>query len=145
MKIILREDVHRLNSLSVSYYWEGQYIRDPNYEAWSYFSSVNHIKIRYLPRGKSLLKIAYVIFVILKSHDFFSVIFVILVTSSDFFVWFFSNFSVIFQLFVIFGALCMWFFLWFCDFLCDFFVISREVYEKKSVNCPSLFALPCTE
>ena len=26
-------------------------------------------------RGKSLLKIAYVIFVILKSHDFFSVIF----------------------------------------------------------------------
>ena len=24
-----------------------------------------------------------------------------------------------------------------CDFVCDFFVISREVYEKKSVNCPS--------
>ena len=38
------------------------------------------------PRGKSLLKIAYVIFVILKSHDFFSLIFVILVISSDFFV-----------------------------------------------------------
>ena len=25
----------------------------------------------------------------------------------------------------------------FFDFVCDFFVISRKVYEKKSVNCPS--------
>ena len=38
------------------------------------------------PRGKSLLKIACVIFVILESHDFFSDFFVIFVTLSDFFV-----------------------------------------------------------
>ena len=37
-------------------------------------------------RGESLLKIAYVIFVILKSHDFSLGFFVILVISSDFFV-----------------------------------------------------------
>ena len=36
--------------------------------------AVQHNK-RICPRGKSLLKIAYVIFVILKSHDFFCVIF----------------------------------------------------------------------
>ena len=57
----------------------------------------------------------------------------ILVISSDFSVGFFSNFSVICD---------FWCFLYvfFCDFVilvCDFFVISREVYEKKSVNCPS--------
>ena len=39
-----------------------------------------------LAGGQSLLKIAYVIFVILKSHAYFSVIFVILVISNDFFV-----------------------------------------------------------
>ena len=38
------------------------------------------------PRGKSLFKIAYVIFVILKLHDLFCDFFVILVISSDFFV-----------------------------------------------------------
>ena len=32
-------------------------------------------KTKQQPRGKSLLKIAYVIFKILKSHDFFSVMF----------------------------------------------------------------------
>ena len=33
----------------------------------------------------------------------------------------------------------------FCDFVifvCDFFVISREVYAKKSVICPSVGAVP---
>ena len=38
---------------------------------------------------------------------------------------------------MIFGALCMRFFCDFVIFVCDFFVISREVYEKKSVICPS--------
>ena len=28
--------------------------------------------------------------------------------------------------------------------VCDFFVISREVYEKKSVNCPSNVGLTST-
>ena len=42
------------------------------------------------PRGKSLLRIAYVIFVILKSHDFFCDFFV---TFSDFF----EDISVIFK------------------------------------------------
>ena len=37
---------------------------------------LTRLRPRYIePRGKSLLKIAYVIFVILKSHDFFSVSF----------------------------------------------------------------------
>ena len=44
------------------------------------------------------------------------------------------DFSVIFQWFVIFGAFCVWFFLWFCMwFFCDF----KEGVGKKSVNCPS--------
>ena len=77
---------------------------------------------------------------ILKSHDCFLWFFVILVIFSDLFVWFFGNFSLICD----FYAFCMWFLLWFCDFccdfvifVCDFFVISRKVYEKKSVICPS--------
>ena len=35
--------------------------------------------------GKSLLKIMYVVFVILESHDFFCAIFVMLVILCDFF------------------------------------------------------------
>ena len=44
-------------------------------------------------RGKSLLKIAYVIFVILKSHDFFCDFFAILVHFNDFCVSFSISFS----------------------------------------------------
>ena len=32
----------------------------------------------------------------------------------------------------------------FCDFAifeCDFFVISREVYQKRSVICPSMYVM----
>ena len=82
------------------------------------------------PRGKSLLKIAYVISVILKSNDFFLWFLVIF---SDFFVWYFSNFSVICD----FSAFSIWFYCDFVIFVCDFFVILREVYEKKSMICPS--------
>ena len=79
-------------------------------------------------RGKLLFKIAYVIFAILKSHDFFLWFFCDLVISSDFFVWFFSNFSVICD----FGCFLYVIFLWFCDFSMWFFCDFKGGVRKKN-------------
>ena len=49
---------------------------------------------------------------------------------------FLCDFSVISQWFVIICAFCKWFICDFVIFVCDFFVISRKVYEKKISDLP---------